>query len=334
MASRDAVAGSKSQWKGGIMSGPNCHNCVYSVCDQEAWLRSMRLGEPILPTCANHPQWPGQMHEVPGVPCRNYRRKPAVPQGDVRLIPLADGFYAYVDAADYEWLSRWKWYMVSGGYAARSGKGGQTYMHRQIMQPPKGMVVDHHDGNKANNCRLNLRVCTQQENRRNNRKRRDGRSRFKGVYRRKHGGVSAQFWFEGRTYWLGYFPDEILAARAYDRAAVEAGGEFANPNFPKEWPPERRRRVHARYLRTGELSIIRKRARRRAKSSSTRCRGESSFARTRTGLQGTRMQRKEPKRDMGKPQTNKKKANLKRKPHPTRRKMKKLPQRSQRPRIK
>jgi len=230
------------------MAGPNCHNCVYSVCDPEVWLRLMCLEEPILPSCANHPQWPGQMHEVPGVPCRNYRPKSVVPQGDVRLIPLAEGFYAYVDAADYEWLSQWQWHMASGGYAARSVKGRQIFMHREIMQPPEGMVVDHVDGNKANNCRFNLRVCTRRENQGNLPKQRGTHSRFKGVsYNKRRDRYFAQCDFGGKHRWLGFFDDEVEAARAYDHAAVEECGEFARVNFPQEWPLERRREVYANY---------------------------------------------------------------------------------------
>jgi len=230
------------------MAGPNCHNCVYSVCDPEVWLRLMCLEEPILPSCANHPQWPGQMHEVPGVPCRNYRPKSVVPQGDVRLIPLAEGFYAYVDAADYEWLSQWQWHMASGGYAARSVKGRQIFMHREIMQPPEGMVVDHVDGNKANNCRFNLRVCTRRENQGNLPKQRGTRSRFKGVsYNKRRDKYFAQCDFGGQHRWLGFFDDEVEAARAYDHAAVEECGAFARVNFPQEWPLERRREVYANY---------------------------------------------------------------------------------------
>ena len=63
------------------MAERTCHNCMYSVCDQCAWLRAMWAGEPILPQCANHPQWPGQLHDVPGVPCRNYKPKPPRAQG-------------------------------------------------------------------------------------------------------------------------------------------------------------------------------------------------------------------------------------------------------------
>ncbi len=231
------------------MAGANCHNCIYCVCDPELWLRQMWTGEPILPRCANHPLWPGQLREVPGVPCRNYRRKPPGPAGDVRLIPLAEGSYAYVDAADYDWLSQWNWHTASGGYAARCEKGRIIFMHRVIMQPPPGMVVDHIDGNKANNCRFNLRVCTRKQNQGNMQKPHGAHSRYKGVsYSKRRDKFFAQCRFAGKHRWLGYFDDEVEAARAYDRAAVEECGEFARVNFPQEWPPQRRAEVHAQWL--------------------------------------------------------------------------------------
>ena len=236
-------------WKGKIMSGPSCFNCIYSVCDPELWLRWLWEGLSIVPQCANDPLSPGRLCEVSGIPCRNYRRKPEVPKGNIRMIPLADGFYAYVDAADYEWLSRWNWHVTSGGYPARSVKGGQIFMHREIMQPPKGMVVDHVDGSKANCCRFNLRVCTRKQNQGNMRKQRGAYSRFKGVsYNKRRRKCFAQCDFGGRHRWLGFFANEIEAARAYDRAAVEECGEFARVNFPREWPPEKRAQVHAQWL--------------------------------------------------------------------------------------
>jgi hypothetical protein len=236
-----------SKRKGDIMYGPNCHNCIFSVCDPELWLKLVWLGEPLVPRCANHPDWPGQLHDVTGIPCENYRRKPDPPRGEnVRMIPLSEGGYAYVDAADYERFNRWNWNMAGGGYAARVENGTTVLMHRLIMKPPKGMVVDHADGNRCNNCRSNLRVCTRKENQRNIRKQRGARSPFKGVYYdMRRGKIFAQYYFEGRAQWLGYFETGLDAARAHDHAVVQTFGEFARVNFPREWPPERRAEVYA-----------------------------------------------------------------------------------------
>jgi hypothetical protein len=271
------------------MSAPSCYNCIYSVCDPELWLRWLWEGQSIVPQCANDPSSPGRLCEVTGIPCRNYRRKPEVPKGDVRMIPLADGFYAYVDAADYEWLSRWNWHITSGGYPARSVKGGQIFMHREIMQPPKGMVVDHVDGNKANCCRFNLRVCTRKQNQGNMRKQRGAYSQFKGVsYSKRHRKCFAQCDFGGRHRWLGFFASEVEAARAYDRAAVEECGEFARVNFPREWPPERRAEVHAQWLEARKREVKVKKAKgkkakdKRAGASARTAKQRASTARRKT----------------------------------------------------
>jgi len=265
------------------MAGQCCDNCMYSVFDPQLWRRSLWMREPIVPRCANHPQWPGQLHDVPGAPCRNYRPKPALPQGDgVRLIPLGDGFYAYVAAADYDWLSRHTWHL-HGGYATRSQGDKSILMHREIMQAPEGMVVDHFDGNKTNNCRLNLRVCTPGENRRNQRKRHGSCSKFKGVlYDKRRHKWFARCRVDGQIYWLGYFEDEAEAARAYDRKAVELFGEFARLNFPKEWPPERRAEVYAQRDAVKAEDGAKKQARsRKAKGKNKKPRAEAQGRRDR-----------------------------------------------------
>jgi hypothetical protein len=237
--------------KGEIMPVETCYDCVYAYWDirQAMWSRVCRF--PIRPVCANHPDSLGRMKPTPfGSVCRNLRRRAATPEGDVKQIPVGNGFYAYVDAADYEWLSRWAWHLGSG-YAIRHEGTRRIYMHRQIMEPPPGMMVDHINHNKLDNTRPNLRPCTLGENARNRTKNTGATSRFKGVhYCTSKDTWRVQLWFMGKGIWAGSFRDEVEAARAYDLVAVRHFGEFAHVNFPDEWPPERRAAVRAEYLRS------------------------------------------------------------------------------------
>ena len=209
-----------------------------------------------------------------GTACRNYRPKPPEPAGAVKRIPLGDGRYALVDAADYDWLSQYNW-RLQNGYAARRHQTRTTYMHREIAKPPPGMMVDHVNHNKRDNRRANLRVCTRQQNTQNNDKHARSSSRFKGVgYSKDRRKWFAKIWFEGQRIWLGYFLDEVEAARTYDAKAVELFGEFAHLNFPDEWPPERRAEVHAQHAeKKGKPreKVRRDKNKPRAKAS---CRGE------------------------------------------------------------
>lgn len=152
-----------------------------------------------------------------------------------KQISLGHDRYVIVDDGDYEYLSRWKWcYQPRGhGYAARnSGRSKTFHMHRVILNAPKGMEVDHINGNGLDNRRCNLRLCTKAQNQHNQRPKRQGTSLFKGVSlnsaKRKW---VAQVCVNKRKLHLGYFEDETEAAHAYDQAARLHFGEFARTNF-------------------------------------------------------------------------------------------------------
>jgi len=49
-------------------------------------------------------------------------------------------------------------------------------------------------------------------------------------------GWQARIRAHGTLEFLGYFYDEVEAAKAYDRAAKKYHGEFASPNFPDPGP--------------------------------------------------------------------------------------------------
>lgn len=162
---------------------------------------------------------------------------PELPNDKVRFIPLTQGRFALVDADDYEWLSQYRWQATFNGtkwYACTSRKGKTIWMHRLIMNAPRGKVVDHYDGNGLHNRRASLRICTRQQNAYNSRHR-GGTSQFKGVHFEKATGKwRATIVFKGEHFNLGLYDDEVDAARAYDRKAIELFGEFAYLNFPHE----------------------------------------------------------------------------------------------------
>jgi hypothetical protein len=228
-----------------------CENCVYATRLSGRWLRIIMAGWSGLRICFNSGQAPGRMQEVyPTGCCRNFCPKPVEQhhvkaqdgsssasqrKGETRLIPLTHGLHAIVDAADYEWLSQYKWFLWGGGYAARHVPGGVVLMHRQITNAPPGRDVDHTNGNRLDNRSSNLRICTRAENLRNTAKRPGCLSRYKGVsLDRRHNKWVSQICFESKTIRLGSFTDEAEAARTHDRAALALFGEYAWLNFPEE----------------------------------------------------------------------------------------------------
>ena len=157
----------------------------------------------------------------------------------VKEIALSQGKVALVDDADWEWLSQWKWTFMKStglangeGYAYRKEERRSLLMHRTIMDAPHGTEVDHRDMDGLNNQRSNLRLATSSQNKYNRRSQRGSKSRFIGVsWHIRTSNWQSQITSQGEHKKLGYFVDEVEAAKAYDRAARELHGEFARCNF-------------------------------------------------------------------------------------------------------
>jgi len=130
-----------------------------------------------------------------------------------------------------------KWHIDSGGYVRRTiTKGGKSYavlMHREIMQAKKGQIVDHTNGDKLDNRKTNLRLCTHKQNISNQKvqSKLSKSSKYKGViWDKKKKKWLARIQINKKIIYLGWFDSELAAAEAYNAGAKTFFKEFARLN--------------------------------------------------------------------------------------------------------
>lgn len=160
-------------------------------------------------------------------------------------------YFAFVDDELYDELSKFNWSISNNGYAQRRVKIGDKVltilMHRQIMELSFGdsIYVDHKNGNRLDNRKSNLRICSRTENNHNMRISKRNKSGAKGVfhlhieYETKKGISRKDYWrasimVNKKNIYLGCFPDTKegfkQAKNAYNDAAKKYYGEFAYLN--------------------------------------------------------------------------------------------------------
>jgi hypothetical protein len=147
------------------------------------------------------------------------------------------GKFALVDDEDFEKVLNHSWQIDKNkGYVFASfkinGKWLPIKLHRFLLDNPKGLQVDHINGDKLDNRRENLRVCTHSENLYNwpKSKKRKYSSIYKGV------SFNGKKWLANisknrHQYYIGSFDKEHWAAMAYDIAAKDLHGQYAYLNF-------------------------------------------------------------------------------------------------------
>lgn len=67
-----------------------------------------------------------------------------------------------IDLEDIDKIEKYKWYLTDDGYVYSNN--GPTRLHRLVMNCPDNMIIDHISGNKLDNRKSNLRICTVQQN--------------------------------------------------------------------------------------------------------------------------------------------------------------------------
>ena len=150
----------------------------------------------------------------------------------MKTIGLTQGKIAIVDDDSFGLVSKHRWHAAkrSNTFYAGSRIGGKYILMHNLILGERG--VDHIDGNGLNNLRINIRKCDQSQNGMN-------KSKKQGIYSSDYKGVyfykplskwRAQIKLNGKMRCIGYFRNEIDAARAYNDAAKNTFGDFAKLN--------------------------------------------------------------------------------------------------------
>ena len=161
--------------------------------------------------------------------------------GNCCRIYFLDGSFFTIDADDLPAVSKYTWALGKRGYpvahtSRRSEKGHKTFsLHRFLMDPEEGYDVDHVSGDKLDNRRENLRVCSHQENMFNQKLRCTNTTGYYGVSRSKTTGrYEAYIHRDGKKKYLGTYLTAEEAADARDAAAGEMFGAFARLNYERK----------------------------------------------------------------------------------------------------
>lgn len=164
----------------------------------------------------------------------------------MKKISLTQGKFALVDDDDFERVNRLKWFAGWSPHRRKFWAGTNPgprktrktiFLHRFLMDAPRGIQVDHINGDPLDNRKCNLRLCTNQENSRNRGKNKNNTLGYKGVNRIKSGKeyrYQAGIGIGGGKLYIGLYKNIEDAARAYDEQAKKLHGEFARLNFPKQ----------------------------------------------------------------------------------------------------
>ncbi len=154
--------------------------------------------------------------------------------GDHAWKPITKGFVALVSPEDQvvlnlDWhatVNRKKRVYVRRNLPRQPGKRPQECLHRTLVKPKRGNVVDHKNLNGLDNRRENLRECTEYQNRLNRSVQQGKHIPLKGVQKRSARSFKARITVNKKPQYLGTFPTAALAHEAYVNASKALHGEF------------------------------------------------------------------------------------------------------------
>lgn len=138
--------------------------------------------------------------------------------------------YFLIDKEDYKKIKSFKWHLSTRNYIKNHKLG---FLHRFILTPKKGILVDHINGDVLDNRKENLRICTPSENQCNRHRQQNNTSGYRGVKCHKTcKRFEAKLQIKNKFIYGGLFKTKEEAAKRYDELAIKYHKKFAKLNFP------------------------------------------------------------------------------------------------------
>lgn len=137
-----------------------------------------------------------------------------------------------IDSEDWPKVKGKKWCLSRHYVVTKKVKGESAYLHHHILgEPASGQEVDHINGNKLDNRKLNLRFCSRTQNCHNTKRHCNNRSGYKGVFKQRSKWAAQIKIPNEKNIHIGTFETPELAAKAYNEKAKLIQGKFARLNI-------------------------------------------------------------------------------------------------------
>lgn len=158
------------------------------------------------------------------------------------ILNTTNNYTFQIDEADYEKVSKYTWTKSPDGYIKKyreENKNGKRvkrwviHQHRYIIDAKVGEIVDHINGDTADNRRSNLRIVDRSVNALNTEKTR-GAIPYRGViFNKQVQKYQARISINKKSYHLGFYNTAIEAHKSYELKRDEVRDELQLYNKQK-----------------------------------------------------------------------------------------------------
>lgn len=146
---------------------------------------------------------------------------------DIVVIKTIKNESILVDKEDFENVKKWSWCVNKQGYAVANIKNKVVKINWLLFPKEKGKVHDHINGNRLDNRKCNLRLCTTFENSLNHGKQKNTPFVCVGVSQTYNGKYRVRIMIKGKEIRIGTFEDLQTAILERKKAEQRYFNEFA-----------------------------------------------------------------------------------------------------------